>query len=659
MKKRFISVFVLIIMLMQAFNSAFAAVPVTDTAPSYSVKEMETEFNTLMQDFKPYEKAKEAKKIDDASFLQLMYKKLSSYPNVKRIAWDDEDTIVFTLSKGMQAVYTYNEQTKDFCDDDVISKTESGSYSDGTRNADATDAVMFGPFYGIQSTFDYYENQYQNYAQKVAQMRGGSYYSFLGHNCTPAVVRNYGAKYENAVVIFSGHGEKVGGCSYINAWSRTGISSADIQAGNARASASHSGYYLINGNFITSNRTVQLNHDCLWWFAACEGMMTQGLCAPLRECGVGCVAGYSNSVTFGYEIYYGKAFWDKFTEQSGNTVAYCAQYAKDNVGYTDTYDPTLHTRPIFVSYEDQYPVSLNVNQTVNCTMTVYSYDAYIEKYHIKYASNEAGFTVSNMPVQAESPANMTNIVPANVPTRVRDANPYVSGGTFAGWRMGMESQIYQPGDTFVMPPHDITFIAVWTDVEYAVTYKDSGTDSMQAFLQGNTVTVENALTSHDDKVFGGWMSSFDNKVYQPGDTFIMPDDDIVMTALYTNLYSVVFRDYDDTVLSEQKVMHGEAAKAPENPVREGYRFTGWDRDFECVTEDMTVKALYEEIILIGDVNGNGSINTADATMILKASACLITLTEKQKIAADVNGNGMVNTADVTAILKYVVGTASF
>ena len=57
--------------------------------------------------------------------------------------------------------------------------------------------------------------------------------------------------------------------------------------------------------------------------------------------------------------------------------------------------------------------------------------------------------------------------------------------------------------------------------------------------------------------------------------------------------TVVFVDWDDTVLSTQGVKEGSAAKAPVAPVREGYTFTGWDMDFTNVTEEITVKAMYE------------------------------------------------------------------
>ena len=59
-------------------------------------------------------------------------------------------------------------------------------------------------------------------------------------------------------------------------------------------------------------------------------------------------------------------------------------------------------------------------------------------------------------------------------------------------------------------------------------------------------------------------------------------------------YTVLFLDWDGTELGSQKVKEGQPAVAPLNPTREGYVFVGWNRDFSAVTSDMTVMALYTE-----------------------------------------------------------------
>ena len=61
----------------------------------------------------------------------------------------------------------------------------------------------------------------------------------------------------------------------------------------------------------------------------------------------------------------------------------------------------------------------------------------------------------------------------------------------------------------------------------------------------------------------------------------------------------------------------------------------------------------------GDVNGNGKVDVADATLALRFAVKLDTPTDAQKAAADVNGNGQVDIADVTVILRVAVGLASF
>ena len=45
---------------------------------------------------------------------------------------------------------------------------------------------------------------------------------------------------------------------------------------------------------------------------------------------------------------------------------------------------------------------------------------------------------------------------------------------------------------------------------------------------------------------------------------------------------------------EEKVEEGKAATAPENPTREGYDFTGWDKDFSKVEANLEVIAQYKE-----------------------------------------------------------------
>ncbi len=58
--------------------------------------------------------------------------------------------------------------------------------------------------------------------------------------------------------------------------------------------------------------------------------------------------------------------------------------------------------------------------------------------------------------------------------------------------------------------------------------------------------------------------------------------------------------------------------------------------------------------LPGDVNGDGSVNSSDARLVLQASVEAVTLTEQEALRADVTGDGAVNSTDARWILQAAV-----
>lgn len=64
---------------------------------------------------------------------------------------------------------------------------------------------------------------------------------------------------------------------------------------------------------------------------------------------------------------------------------------------------------------------------------------------------------------------------------------------------------------------------------------------------------------------------------------------------YTATRTVIFTGYDGRVLKTEDVRLFQSAEAPDVPEEPGYRFTGWDREFGHVSEDMTVAALFEPL----------------------------------------------------------------
>lgn len=89
----------------------------------------------------------------------------------------------------------------------------------------------------------------------------------------------------------------------------------------------------------------------------------------------------------------------------------------------------------------------------------------------------------------------------------------------------------------------------------------------------------------------------------------------------TSIYTVVFKDWDGTILSTQEVVSGSSAVAPTNPIREGYIFVGWDVEFDYIISDLNVIAVYQEApsssssIYLGGIGVNDNIYMGD--MIVK------------------------------------------
>lgn len=70
---------------------------------------------------------------------------------------------------------------------------------------------------------------------------------------------------------------------------------------------------------------------------------------------------------------------------------------------------------------------------------------------------------------------------------------------------------------------------------------------------------------------------------------------LVLRPKKPTFYNVSFQDFDGTILKSEIVKCGEAASAPTDPLREGYTFAGWNKDFSYVVEDTVITAEYIRI----------------------------------------------------------------
>ena len=158
------------------------------------------------------------------------------------------------------------------------------------------------------------------------------------------------------------------------------------------------------------------------------------------------------------------------------------------------------------------------------------------------------------------------------------ADPVKTGFTFKGWNPAVPATI---------PATDMTFTAQWERNKYLVTFIVEDTVAKK-----DSVLYEGAITKPADPVkegytFTGW---------QPGIPETMPANDLTFTAQFSiNQYTMTFvlDNGQENIVKTQD--YGTALTAPENPVKTGFTFKGWTPAVPATVpaSDMTFTAQWE------------------------------------------------------------------
>ena len=155
--------------------------------------------------------------------------------------------------------------------------------------------------------------------------------------------------------------------------------------------------------------------------------------------------------------------------------------------------------------------------------------------------------------------------------------------TFKGWNVEPTNAV-----------EDFDYYAVYDSTirSYMITFKDyDGSEiSSSAFEYGS---IPSCSKTPSRIATAEWI--YTHKGWKPALDYVT--EATAYTATYDSTkveYKVTFMNGVD-IIDEQMVPYGDAAIAPTNVTREGYRFTGWNMSFSKVTENLTVKALFEEL----------------------------------------------------------------
>ncbi len=146
---------------------------------------------------------------------------------------------------------------------------------------------------------------------------------------------------------------------------------------------------------------------------------------------------------------------------------------------------------------------------------------------------------------------------------------------------------------FDMPEGDVTIYVETVPAEFTITYmNDMGATNKNptSYTASDRIVLKNlSLTG---KTFLGWEDAEGNPVtvIEKGTT-----GDIVLYAKWEGLvYTVSFYNYDGSLILSQVTDYGGTVTPPADPVRDGFTFVKWDKDFSYVTSDMMIMAVYKE-----------------------------------------------------------------
>lgn len=211
------------------------------------------------------------------------------------------------------------------------------------------------------------------------------------------------------------------------------------------------------------------------------------------------------------------------------------------------------------------------------------------------------FNGSNIKWLEESSERLTLIDPDTFKDMIRDKGDVTLCAP-------KTSYLYRYGDANGFAVEDTPLEEIYT-----VIFRDWNEE-----LQKNVQVDEQQVRGGEDavpptplgktgEVFKGWDGDYTNIT-----------EDTTCTAIYekedpdASKFTVTFLDWDDKVVKEIKVASGGSIADSDLPnvatlVRDGYIFTGWDRDLTNITADITTKAVYkalsEDDIVVRYING--------------------------------------------------------
>ena len=216
------------------------------------------------------------------------------------------------------------------------------------------------------------------------------------------------------------------------------------------------------------------------------------------------------------------------------------------------------------------------------------------------------------------------------------------------------SQEYNKGTSTVTVSYKLTSSMKLVNSQWCLTYDSSKLSyDPQKNLNGVMPNISSAVvnTNLNNRIKGDF-SSLGLYDFTTEKDFVTVTFDIIGTGettvdLEIEILGVAYKDSNFNVITAYPVDYSKLIDITSTPGFENMKLSG-----RITLNEPTEQILY------GDVNNDGVINVADATLVQKHAADIIKLTDDQLKRADVNFDGIVNVHDSTLIRKYAADIIS-
>ena len=292
----------------------------------------------------------------------------------------------------------------------------------------------------------------------------------------------------------------------------------------------------------------------------------------------------------------------------------------------------------------------------------------IEEIEIKFNSNDG----SNKYIIQKELAETSIKLNSNSFIRV--------GYTFKEWNTSPDGTgtSYENEYEFEELDESLELYAQWIPIKYTINYYPNGgvgEVQTQTIEYGKSVKLKENIFTRNNYVFIGWNTARNGngKSYSDKEEVInLSTEEGAVINIYAqwdeirpykiNHYQV---DYNEKYIDFVEINTTKETLGSYIEVDDGYSYEIEFGEKDIAYTGSKVKIYHDEeliaeftIIVRGDVNGDGIINSADLLKIVKHLKDTSKLTGASKIAADCNKSNDINSADLLKIVKYLKGTGT-